>query len=324
MSQKTFTAPDGTVFTNRNEYRKYYMKTELTFESKTGETLIKQPGKVDGQPFDILKLTNCEVVVADCADQVQIDECTGCKMYIGACSSSIFIRNCQDCTFYLATAQLRTRDCENCTFRLYSMTEPIIESSVSMTFSPFLGGHPNQGQHMRQAGLDPAVNKWALIFDFNDPNKTGENFTVVSKGTTIDPWHPIGPAENPLSDPWLVNGQEMMERAQSVLPEVGAPPETQAPPAPTSTETPAPAPPLPVPETETPAAPAPAVQQEISAIPVEAATPEDLVKQTQQVLEASHSELIKEIQQLEITLTEKKKLLQEVEAELTNLKKSSS
>jgi len=29
-----FTAPDGTTFTDRKEYKKYYMKTFLTFEDK--------------------------------------------------------------------------------------------------------------------------------------------------------------------------------------------------------------------------------------------------------------------------------------------------
>eukprot|EP00639_Heterosigma_akashiwo_P005605 CAMPEP_0194572018 /NCGR_PEP_ID=MMETSP0292-20121207/8768_1 /TAXON_ID=39354 /ORGANISM="Heterosigma akashiwo, Strain CCMP2393" /LENGTH=223 /DNA_ID=CAMNT_0039422917 /DNA_START=55 /DNA_END=722 /DNA_ORIENTATION=- len=221
-----FTAPDGTTFTDRKEYKKYYMKTFLTFEDKRGETLVKNPGDVDGQPFDIAKLSNCDVVIADHSDQVQIDECNNCRIYIGACSTSVFIRNCSFCTFTIATRQFRCRDCTGCTFSLFSQTEPIIESSTELKFGAFNGGHPNQDNHFRSAGLDPAVNKWSLIFDFNDPAKTGVNRVIMSPGGAggVDPpgpWQPLGPAPSPVADPWAVNTDMMMEAATGFG---GAPP----------------------------------------------------------------------------------------------------
>lgn len=39
--------------------------------------------------------------------------------------------------------------------------------------SCFNGGYPEQKAHMLKAGLNPQVNKWSMIFDFNDEAKTG-------------------------------------------------------------------------------------------------------------------------------------------------------
>lgn len=101
----------------------------------------------------------------------------------------------------MACKQLRTRDCTNCTFFLYCISEPIIEMSTGMKvaflshesarfmprslvctnqrtwqFGCFNGGYPEQAAHMERAGLDPRVNKWSMIFDFNDEAKTGVNW----------------------------------------------------------------------------------------------------------------------------------------------------
>jgi len=212
----SLTAADGTTFDNRAEYKKYVMKTELTFENKSGEKLTKMPGTVNGQPFDMLNLRDCEIVIADYTEQIQIDACEGCRIYIGACGASVFVRECTNCTFTMMVQQLRTRDCTNCSFSLFSQTEPVIESSTSITFGPFNGGYPGLAQHIQQAGLNVSVNKWSLVFDFNDPSKTGENHRVMSPDEAVTVWHPLGPSENPIADPWAVETAQMMEGAQAV------------------------------------------------------------------------------------------------------------
>ena len=114
----------------------------------------------------------CEAVVADSTDMVQIDECVDCKVFLGASGESVFIRDCKGCTFYVACKQLRLRDCHDCKFSLYSQTEPVIETSDGITFTPFSGGFEGQEQCMRSVNLDPKINFWWGIFDFNDEAKT--------------------------------------------------------------------------------------------------------------------------------------------------------
>ena len=107
--------------------------------------------------------------------------------------SEMCIRD-SDCTFYLACKQLRTRDCHNCTFYLYAKTEPIIELSDGICFAPFLGGYPEQAQHMKSANLDPSYNLWWGVFDFNDEFKTLNHWKYLDEKER-KPWFPRGGAD---------------------------------------------------------------------------------------------------------------------------------
>mmetsp|Transcript_12145 Transcript_12145/g.15147 ORF Transcript_12145/g.15147 Transcript_12145/m.15147 type:complete len:326 (+) Transcript_12145:107-1084(+) len=166
-----FTATDGTVFTDRNKYRKYEMETQYTVRNKTDQTVLKPPKSIQGQPFDIIDCHNCTIKIVDRTDQVQIDNVTSSRIFVGASSGSIFVRNCRDCTFTVACKQLRTRDCHNCTFYLYCKTEPVIETSVDMRFAPFNGDYPGHETDMTNADLDAGRNLWDVVFDFTPPAK---------------------------------------------------------------------------------------------------------------------------------------------------------
>ena len=128
-----FRATDGTVFTDRTQWRKYEMETQYTFRDRKGEhELKKEPGSINGQPFDLADLEECTVMLLDHSDMVQVDALVNCKVFVAASCEAVFVRECRDCEITLACKQLRTRDCTNCTFHLYSKTEPIIETSSGM------------------------------------------------------------------------------------------------------------------------------------------------------------------------------------------------
>jgi len=182
-----FVATDGTVFKTKKEWRKYEFLTNYTFKDLSDEKVRKEPGQINGQPFDICGLKDCEVVLADFCDQVQIDDCVNCKIFVGACSESVFARNCSDCEFYVACKQLRLRECFRTSFSLYSQTEPVIEMSNGISFSPFSGGYAAQASHFEAARLNPDTNFWWAVFDFNDEEKTGNNFSLSEEPQA--PWY---------------------------------------------------------------------------------------------------------------------------------------
>ena len=86
-------------------------------------------------------------------------------------------------------------DCGTATtasFPFYSQTEPVIETSDGIVFTPFSGGFEGQDFVCVFVNLDPKINFWWGIFDFNDEAKTGKNFKVVNK--PMEPWWPLGEA----------------------------------------------------------------------------------------------------------------------------------
>lgn len=167
-----FTAPDGRVFDNRVDYRRYLADKFYSFTKRTGETLTKVPGEVKGQPFNLADLTDCTVRVCDHCDMVQMDRLTGCRVFIAASSESVFLRNCRDCVFYIACKQLRTRDCVDCEVHLYAKTDPIVEKSHRMAFAPFDAACPRLDSLFASASLPVSVNHWSRVYDFSADDTT--------------------------------------------------------------------------------------------------------------------------------------------------------
>ena len=64
--------------------------------------------------------------------------------------------------------------------------------STGIKFGCFNGGYPEQAAHMESAGLDPKVNKWAMVFDFNDEAKTGKNWSLLPMADYAEAWWPSG------------------------------------------------------------------------------------------------------------------------------------
>eukprot|EP00946_MAST-07B_sp_MAST-7B-sp1_P004666 g4666.t1 len=169
-----FTAPDGKGFQKQGEYRKYMMEKFYSFKNLSGrKDLVKAPGSVNGQPFELKDLTDCEAQVLCWSSTVQVDRLKNCRVLIGPVESSCFVRNCEGCEFIMACRQLRTRDLKDCTFRLLAGTDPVIERSTGLTFAPFSGAYHGLRKHCSSAGLDPNDNHWRLIFDFNKGGSDG-------------------------------------------------------------------------------------------------------------------------------------------------------
>ncbi len=171
------------------------METQYTFRDKRKSILAKNPGSIQGKPFVIDNCQKCKILLIDHCDQVQINDVSDSKIFIGASSGSIFIGNCTNCTFTIACKQLRARDCKECIINLYCKTEPALETSTDMKFGPFNGAYPGHKKDMLLADLDPSVNKWQAVHDFNDPTHTGANWRLLEPDEQDPMWCPMGNAE---------------------------------------------------------------------------------------------------------------------------------
>ena len=166
-----FTAPDGTGFHESKHYRKYMFATYYSFSNRENELLCKKDGDIDGQAFNLSRLTSCEVQLLDHSDQVLADYLTDCRIFIGPAAGSVFLRNCTNCSITVAAKQLRTRDCKNCRFYVYSKTEPVIEMTEDVEIRRFNGEYEGMDAHFKAANLDRNVDNWDKIHDFSKRDK---------------------------------------------------------------------------------------------------------------------------------------------------------
>ncbi|KAG9392203.1 Tubulin binding cofactor C [Carpediemonas membranifera] len=137
--------------------------------NKNCEIVVRQPGEIAGNQFIIEECEGCTIFLADYADSMTVDLCKNCTIFLAGCQGSVFVRDCVDCRFVLVCQQFRSRDCKDCKIDLYARTRPIIESSSGMSFACYNGPSFEGHEHvMEQAGLDPFVNIWFVVHDFNE------------------------------------------------------------------------------------------------------------------------------------------------------------
>ena len=79
-----FRASDGTEFADRRSYNRYEFELSFTFRSKAGAplehtVLLKEPGSIDGQPFELENLIYCDVLLLDYTEAIQVDNLRNCR-----------------------------------------------------------------------------------------------------------------------------------------------------------------------------------------------------------------------------------------------------
>ena len=122
---------------------------------------------VEGRDVVVRNLRNCEVRLFGVPSTVHVTDLTNVTLLSGPVQTSVFIENCQDCTFVLACQQLRTHASKNSRFYLKVTSKGIIEDCNDVWFAPYNLDYPELAKHMEKSGLDPHVNNWNKIDDFN-------------------------------------------------------------------------------------------------------------------------------------------------------------
>ena len=141
--------------------RSYYVQSD-----KTGETIRRGPGDLNGNQFNCNKLKNCKVIVTDLVDSMMIDNCDDCEFVLAAIRGSIFVRTCKNCKFVMVCGQFRCVDCIQCDFFMHAKTGPVVESSKNVRIGCASLAYNELGRHMEIAMIDRFANLWSDVHDF--------------------------------------------------------------------------------------------------------------------------------------------------------------
>uniref|UniRef100_A0A1I7ZK14 C-CAP/cofactor C-like domain-containing protein n=1 Tax=Steinernema glaseri TaxID=37863 RepID=A0A1I7ZK14_9BILA len=164
---------------NRPDPRKY------RFVNQSNTILVKRDGDIAGQQFTVDNCKNCTILLFDWSASITIDECENCLFVIGPCTGSVFVRTTKECTILAISQQFRTRDCSSLALFLFCVTQPTIEESLRIQFSPLFLYYDSLESQLRQAGLSPFNNNWNRVHDFSADNRS--NYETVSEGPLAVP-----------------------------------------------------------------------------------------------------------------------------------------
>jgi hypothetical protein len=140
---------------------------DFRFMNENNKVLVKRPGQINGIDFRVCNVKKSTLLLLDWTSQVFVDQCEDCTIVIGPVEGAVFIRDCKNCVIHVMCRQFRTRNVTDCTFHLFCATNsPIIESSHSVVFKPWVLGYPGLQAHFDQCKFDVNENYWSTIFDF--------------------------------------------------------------------------------------------------------------------------------------------------------------
>mmetsp|Transcript_8528 Transcript_8528/g.20126 ORF Transcript_8528/g.20126 Transcript_8528/m.20126 type:complete len:418 (-) Transcript_8528:911-2164(-) len=165
--------------------RKKLDPKDFEFMNEKGKVLIKEPGSINGQPFNIGDCEDCDIYICDYIAQVQIDCCKNCRIFIGPTEASIFIRNCEGCKCIMACRQYRARECLDCDTLLYASTAPVVEESKRMRFGCFRFFYFSLAQQLEAVKLSVFDNKWSEIYDFTPADGNWTFLPLDTKATDL-------------------------------------------------------------------------------------------------------------------------------------------
>lgn len=176
-------------------------KQNHKLSSKYGDSACMLLGKIDEHIVldaenvnknDILlsDLVHCTVRIYGTPSTLHMVNLKQCTVLVGPVPSSVFLHDCSECVFAFACQQLRLHSSTDCTIYLHVTSRSIIEDSTNIRVAPYNWSYEDQMNHFNLAGLDPKMNNWNCIDDFNwlSNEKHSPNWSILEPELRVKNW----------------------------------------------------------------------------------------------------------------------------------------
>lgn len=159
--------------------------------AKVDEQLTLDAENVNKNDVLLSDLTRCTVRIYGAPSTLHMVNLRQCTILVGPVSSSVFAQDCKDCTFAFACQQLRLHSSIDCSIYLHVTSRAIIEDCTQIRVAPYNWSYEDQASHFNVAGLDPKINNWNCIDDFNwlSSEKSSPNWSILEPESCIKNWN---------------------------------------------------------------------------------------------------------------------------------------
>ncbi|KAJ8669842.1 hypothetical protein QAD02_001101 [Eretmocerus hayati] len=174
---------------NKQIYNKYGDNSCMLL-SKVDEKLVLDAENVNKNDVLLSDLTKCTVRIYGTPNTLHMVRLVKCTVLIGPVTTSVFVDDCQDCEFAFACQQLRLHSSTSCTIYLHVTSRAIIEDCTKIHVAPYNWTYEDQSNHFNLAGLDPKINNWSSIDDFNwlSTEKSSPNWSILEPEQRVKSW----------------------------------------------------------------------------------------------------------------------------------------
>lgn len=158
---------------------------------KTDERLTLDAENVNKNDILLSDLLRCTIRIYGTPSTLHMINLRQCTILVGPVTSSVFVHACTECVFAFACQQLRLHSSVDCTIYLHVTSRAIIEDSTKILVAPYNWTYDDQQSHFNLAGLDPKINNWSCIDDFNwlSSEKPSPNWSILDPELRVKAWH---------------------------------------------------------------------------------------------------------------------------------------
>lgn len=174
---------------NKQIYSKYGDNTCMLL-GKVDEKLLLDAENVNKNDVLLSDLTRCTVRIYGTPNTLHMVRLVQCTVLIGPVTTSVFVDDCRDCDFAFACQQLRLHNSTRCRIYLHVTSRAIIEDCTEISVAPYNWTYEDQASHFKLAGLDPKINNWNSVDDFNwlSKEKSSPNWCVLEPELRVKSW----------------------------------------------------------------------------------------------------------------------------------------
>lgn len=165
-------------------------RMKWTFANRKNELIELPRDKVDDQTITGSDLTNCIIRLEGHSGSLQFAKLENCLVICGPTARSIFLDDCNNCKFVVACQQLRCHRSRNCDLYLKVTSRAIIEDCQQIQVAEYNSSYDALDDDLVKSGLDPAVNNWNVLDDFNwlATDKPSPNWSTLPHDQIIPSW----------------------------------------------------------------------------------------------------------------------------------------
>lgn len=157
---------------------------------KVDERLVLDAENVNRNDILLSDLVRCTVRIYGTPSTLHMVNLKRCTVLVGPVTSSVFAHDCDECTFAFACQQLRLHSSTDCNVYLHVTSRAIIEDCTKIRVAPYNWSYEDQTSHFNLAGLDPKVNNWSCVDDFNwlSSEKHSPNWSILEPELRVKAW----------------------------------------------------------------------------------------------------------------------------------------
>ncbi|XP_043476388.1 tubulin-specific chaperone C [Leptopilina heterotoma] len=168
-----------------------YGDSASMLQGKIDESLTLDAENVNKNDVLLTDLTRCTVRIYGAPSTLHMVNLRQCTILVGPVSSSVFAQDCKDCNFAFACQQLRLHSSTDCSVYLHVTSRAIIEDCSQIRVAPYNWSYEDQMSHFNLAGLDPKINNWNCVDDFNwlSSEKNSPNWSILEPESWVKSWN---------------------------------------------------------------------------------------------------------------------------------------